>query len=75
MQSVRLMNAVHGEVLMPVIGLGTGGYGLPDGTHGEYWGQEQVHNATLTWLKLGGRRIDTADSYGSGHGIGTGWVR
>ncbi|CAF1225850.1 unnamed protein product [Rotaria sordida] len=68
------MNAVHGEVLMPVVGLGTGGYGLPNGTGGEFWGPEQGHNATVAWLKLGGRRIDTAYSYGSLNGVGTGWV-
>jgi diketogulonate reductase-like aldo/keto reductase len=72
--TVRLMNAVHGEVLMPVVGLGTGGYGRPDGSGGEYWGPEQGHNATVAWLKLGGRRIDTSDDYGSRDGIGTGWV-
>jgi diketogulonate reductase-like aldo/keto reductase len=71
--SVRLMNAVHGEVLMPVTGLGTGGYGRPDGSGGEYWGPEQGHNATVAWLKAGGRRIDTAGSYTSRDGIGTGW--
>jgi diketogulonate reductase-like aldo/keto reductase len=71
---VRLMNAARGEVLMPVVGLGTGGYGFPNGTSGEYWGPEQAHNATLAWLKLGGRRIDTADNYGTGDGVGTGWV-
>jgi diketogulonate reductase-like aldo/keto reductase len=71
--SVRLMNAVHGEVLMPVTGLGTGAYGRPDGSGGEYWGPEQGHNATLAWLKAGGRRIDTAGNYGSLDGVGTGW--
>ncbi|CAF1455016.1 unnamed protein product [Adineta steineri] len=68
------MNAVHGEVLMPVVGLGTGGYGNPNGTEGEYWGPEQGHNSTVAWLKLGGRRIDTAYGYGSRDGVGTGWV-
>jgi len=71
--TVRLQNAAHGEVLMPVIGLGTGGYGRPDGSGGEYWGPEQGHNATLAWLKAGGRRIDSADNYLSRDGIGTGW--
>ena len=71
--TVRLMNAAHGELLMPVVGLGTGGYGTPDGTGGEYWGPEQGHNATVEWLKAGGRRIDTSDSYASRNGIGTGW--
>jgi diketogulonate reductase-like aldo/keto reductase len=72
--SVRLMNAAHGEVFMPVVRLGTGGYGQPNSTGGEYWGPEQGHNATLAWLRLGGRRIDTSDSYDSRDGIGTGWV-
>jgi diketogulonate reductase-like aldo/keto reductase len=72
--TVRLMNAVHGEVLMPVVGLGTGGYGQPDGSGGEYWGPVQGYNATIAWLKMGGRRIDSADNYGSRDGIGAGWV-
>jgi len=71
--TVRLMNAVHGEVFMPVIGLGTGGYGRPNGSGGEYWGPEQGHNATVAWLKMGGRRIDTSGDYASRDGIGTGW--
>ena len=71
--TVQLKNAVHSEVLMPVVGLGTGGYGRPDGSGGEYWGPEQGHNAVVTWLKIGGRRIDTSDDYGSRDGIGTGW--
>jgi diketogulonate reductase-like aldo/keto reductase len=72
--SVRLMNAVHGEVLMPVVGLGTFGYGRPDGSRGEYWGPEQGHNATVAWLKAGGRRLDSSDDYASRDGVGTGWV-
>jgi hypothetical protein len=57
--TVRLMNAVHGEVLMPVVGLGMFGYGRPDASRGEYWGPEQGYNSTLAWLKAGGRRLDT----------------
>jgi len=72
--SVRLMNAVHGEVLMPVSGLGTFGYGRPDGSRGEYWGPEEGHNATVQWLKMGGRRLDSSDDYASRDGVGTGWV-
>lgn len=71
--TVQLKNAAHGEVLMPVVGLGTGGYGEPDGKGGEYWGPEQGHNATVAWLQMGGRRIDSADNYLSRDGIGTGW--
>jgi diketogulonate reductase-like aldo/keto reductase len=72
--TVRLMNAVHGDVLMPVVGLGTFGYSGPDGSHGEYWGPAQGHNATVAWLKAGGRRLDSADDYLSSDGVGTGWV-
>lgn len=72
--TVRLMNAVHGEVLMPVVGLGTFGYGRPDGSRGEYWGPDQGHNATVAWLKAGGRRLDSSDDYASRDGVGTGWV-
>jgi len=72
--TVRLMNAVHGEVLMPVVGLGTGGYSRPDAAGGEYWGPEQGHNATVAWLKTGGRRLDSSDDYASRDGVGTGWV-
>ena len=59
---------------MPVVGLGTGGYGQPDGTGGQYWGVEQGHNATVAWLKIGGRRIDSSGDYASRDGIGTGWI-
>ncbi len=72
--TVRLMNAVHGEVLMPVTGLGTFGYGRPNGSRGEYWGPEQGHNATVAWLKAGGRRLDSSAGYDSRDGVGTGWV-
>jgi len=71
--SVLLKNAVHGDVYMPVIGLGTGGYGTVNGEGGDYWGPERGHNATVTWLKMGGRRIDTSNNYVSRDGIGTGW--
>lgn len=72
--TVRLMNAVHGEVLMPVVGLGTGGYGHANDTSVEYWGPELGHNASLAWLKAGGRRIDTSVYYKSIDGVGTGWI-
>jgi len=72
--SVRLMNAVHGEVLMPVVGLGTFGYGRPDGSRGEYWGPVQGYNSTLAWLKAGGRRLDSSAGYDSRDGVGAGWV-
>jgi diketogulonate reductase-like aldo/keto reductase len=72
--TVRLMNAVHGEVLMPVVGLGTFGYGRPNGSRGEYWGPVQGYNSTLAWLKMGGRRLDSSAGYDSRDGVGAGWV-
>jgi len=71
---VRLMNAVHGEVQMQVVGLGTGGYGDLGDQGGEYWDPEQGHNATVAWLKIDGRRIDTSGRYEALPGVGTGWV-
>ncbi|CAF1219100.1 unnamed protein product [Adineta steineri] len=71
---VQLKNAVHGKVFMPVMGLGTKGAGLLDGTGGEYWGNEQGHNATLAWLKAGGRRIDSSSDYITQDGVATGWI-
>jgi diketogulonate reductase-like aldo/keto reductase len=71
--TVRLMNAAHGEVFMPVVGLGTGSYGRPDGSHGEYWGLEQTYNNTVAWLKMGGRRIDCSDTNRSSDAIGAAW--
>nr|ACD54579.1 aldo/keto reductase-like protein [Adineta vaga] len=71
---VQLRNAADNDVYMPVVGLGTGGYGKLDGSGGEYWGCDQGHNATVAWLKMGGRRIDTSDDYISCDGVGTGWV-
>ncbi len=47
------MNAARGEVLMLVVGFGTGGYGLPNGTAGEYCGPEQVHHTIIARLKMG----------------------
>lgn len=72
--TVRLRNAAADDVLIPVVGLGTGGYGQANGSGGQYWGPEQGHNATVAWLKMGGRRIDSSDDYASRDGIGTGWV-
>jgi len=70
--SVLLRNAAQPGVRMPVTGLGTGTYGEPDGTYGEYWTDEIAETATLSWLKLGGRRIDGSYGYPGQAGVGTG---
>ena len=69
--SVLLHNAAEENVMMPVIGIGTGGY-APNSTfpHGEYWNDSVAEKAVGEWLKLGGRRIDGSFSYHDQVGIG-----
>jgi diketogulonate reductase-like aldo/keto reductase len=55
---------------MPIVGLGTGGYGDKNGQGGEHWDDDVAYRATLDWLALGGRRIDTSLNYGDQKGIG-----
>jgi len=73
--SVLLRNAADPGVRMPVVGLGTGSYGKPDGTNGEYWTDAIAEAATLAWLQLGGRRIDGSWGYFGQAGIGAGWKK
>jgi len=63
---------------MPAIGLGTGGYGAANKGYGVYpecWmeivgcGPFTV-TAVQTWLALGGRRLDAADSYDTQTSVG-----
>jgi len=68
--AVLLRNAAQPNTMMPVVGLGTGGYGSPNGTGGEHWNDSVAQQATLDWLSVGGRRIDTSLSYGDQTGIG-----
>lgn len=69
--AVRLRNAAQENVMMPVIGIGTGAY-APNSTfpHGEYWNDSVAEKAVGEWLRLGGRRIDAAFSYHDQVGIG-----
>ena len=70
-QTVLLQNAADKNVSMPVIGIGTGGYASNNTSpHGEYWNDSVAEIAISNWLKLGGRRIDTANSYNDQVGIG-----
>jgi len=68
--SVALQNAAKPGLKMPVIGIGTGGYGRPGGIDGEYWNDTTAYNAVKLFLAAGGRRIDTAVDYGTEKGIG-----
>ena len=73
--SVALGNAAQPGVFMPVMGLGTGGYGNQrDVAKPECWNESDgcgatSYNATLAWLKTAFSagetliRIDNADSY------------
>eukprot|EP00656_Telonema_subtile_P057524 TRINITY_DN9482_c0_g1_i1.p1 TRINITY_DN9482_c0_g1~~TRINITY_DN9482_c0_g1_i1.p1 ORF type:complete len:372 (-),score=46.80 TRINITY_DN9482_c0_g1_i1:133-1248(-) len=58
------------EIQMPAVGLGTGGWGLPDGTDGEAWNDDVSYAATKQWLELGGRRIDCSPDYYDQRGVG-----
>lgn len=72
MPTVRLANAARENVHMPVMGLGIGGYANCAGTTNCsdvpacWWSDccfDTPYNAVLDWFKLGGRRIDSANSY------------
>jgi diketogulonate reductase-like aldo/keto reductase len=70
MPGFPLHNAAVPGLVYPAVGLGTGGYGLDaKRVYPECWVEAvpgcAAHstNATATWLKLGGRRIDSANSY------------
>jgi len=56
MPTVKLPGEVGGGVEMPIVGIGTGGYGSNFRKH--------AYQFVLDWLQLGGRRIDTAWHYG-----------
>lgn len=71
MPTVTLMNAAQPGTKMPVSGIGTGGYVFEPRTQpGEIWNDDVAEKAVGEWLKLGGRRIDGAYSYGDQVGIG-----
>ena len=66
--SVILQNAADKGVHMPLIGLGTGcAIGGCDAKHPQPLAS---YNMSRQWLSLGGRRFDSADSYGIEPGIG-----
>jgi len=49
--------------------LGTGGYGTPGNVNGEFWDNSVAFDATMSWIKIGGNRIDTSTSYDTQIGI------
>lgn len=64
-RSVPLVNGAKSGVRMPIVGIGTGGYGPP----GETWDDSVAERAVTEFLRLGGRRIDTSLSYDDQQGI------
>ena len=76
--SVLLRNAAAPGTSMPYIGLGTGGYGSAHNAYGAYpecWMEivgcgNYTVEAVKTWLALGGRRLDAADSYDTQFSVG-----
>eukprot|EP00048_Salpingoeca_helianthica_P002062 m.54221 g.54221 ORF g.54221 m.54221 type:complete len:343 (+) comp11879_c1_seq2:154-1182(+) len=71
---VPLFNAAQKGMQMPAIGLGTGGYGNASGWGGEFWDDSTAEPAVLTFLRSGGRRIDTSLLYNTQVGVGVGWT-
>jgi len=76
---VPLKNAAVAGVTMPAMGLGMGGYGgdksVGYGGYPECWEEssgcgEFVEKAIGDWLKAGGRRLDSADSYHNEKSVG-----
>ena len=70
--TVQLKNAAVAGLTMPAVGLGTGGYNANPavgyGNYPECWSSiggcgQYVQKAVTTWLQVGGKRIDAADSY------------
>jgi len=64
LETVLLQNAADPDVYMPLAGGGFGNIG----TYGK--NAFAAYNSTLSFLKLGGRRTDSADSYGDERGMG-----
>jgi diketogulonate reductase-like aldo/keto reductase len=77
--SFPLKNAAVSGLAYPAVGLGTGGYGLdPLRKYPQCWIEaipgcgEKATAAVTSFLKIGGRRIDSADSYANQKAIGKG---
>lgn len=72
-QTVTLQNAARPGTMMPVVGIGTGGYvhgKVPQTPSAEIWNDTVAEIAVEKFLKLGGRRIDGAHDYWCQAGVG-----
>ena len=77
-ETIALKNAAQPGMTMPAIGLGTGGYGTTKGAYGawpECWMEiagcgNYTIKAVDMWLKIGGLRLDAADSYDTQVSVG-----
>ena len=75
---VLLNNAAAPGQRMPAIGLGTGGYGPVKNGYNHYpecWMEiagcgNYTIQAVKSWLSIGGRRLDAADSYDTQYSVG-----
>eukprot|EP01084_Bolivina_argentea_P170716 295834_1 len=66
--TIKLLNAAHGDVEMPIVRLGTGGYGTAknaSATQPEHWNATEGYTNAIKWLQLGGTGFDSAHGYQS----------
>jgi len=69
---VLLKNAAVPGLIMPAVGLGTGGYGTLGNVGGEYWYDAVAQKAVVSWIAAGGIRIDNSNDYNTMNGVGAG---
>jgi diketogulonate reductase-like aldo/keto reductase len=70
--SVPLHNGAVPGLRMPILGLGTGGFGHYGGIGGDVWDDSVSQKAVRTFLMYGGRRIDSSLDYKTQKGVGAG---
>jgi len=68
---IKLQNSASRDVLMPMIGLGTGGdiSSRSNESHPEFWNYTVGHEASINWFNVGGRSWDAAITYESEVGV------
>jgi len=74
MPTVTLQNAAQPHTEIPVVRLGTGGYTAaksPEATP-EHWNATEGYINTIKWFNIGGRGVDTANTYQSFPGVASG---
>lgn len=76
MQTVKLQNAARDNVYMPVVRLGTGGYGATKNkscpVQPEHWNVSEGQINAQKWLAVGGTGFDSANGYESKAGVAAG---